>query len=34
VIVLQDVCHLSGDDALEVTEWAARALLDAALGPA
>ncbi len=34
VLVLQDVCHLSGDDALDVTEWAARALLDAALGPA
>jgi AcrR family transcriptional regulator len=33
VVVLADVCHLSGDDALAVTEWAARALLDAALGP-
>jgi AcrR family transcriptional regulator len=31
ITVLRDVCHLDGDDALAVTEWAARALIDAAL---
>jgi AcrR family transcriptional regulator len=31
---LRDVCRLSADDALAVTDWAARALVDAALGDA
>jgi AcrR family transcriptional regulator len=34
MVVLQDVCRLSEEDALAVTDWAANALLDAALGPA
>jgi AcrR family transcriptional regulator len=33
MVVLKDVCHLSSDEALAVTEWATRALLEAALGP-
>jgi AcrR family transcriptional regulator len=32
ISVLRDVCQLERDEALAVTEWAARALLDAALG--
>jgi len=33
MVVLRDACHLSADDALAVTDWATRALLEAALGP-
>ena len=33
MVALRDVCHLSADDALAVTDWATRALLEAALGP-
>ena len=29
MVVLRDVCQLSGDEALDVTAWAARTLLDA-----
>jgi AcrR family transcriptional regulator len=31
IVTLRDVCRMRGDEALEVTEWAARALLRAAL---
>ena len=31
VVVLRDVCHLSADDAVAVTEWAAAALIRATL---
>ena len=34
VTALHDVCHLQGDEALAVTEWAARALVQAALAEA
>jgi hypothetical protein len=33
IAVLRDVCHLDPDDALAVTEWAARALLHATVSP-
>ena len=32
MVALRDVCHLSTEQALAVTDWATRALLDAALG--
>ena len=34
MVVLYDVCHLAGDDALAVSEWAARTLLEATFGKA
>lgn len=34
ITVLADVCRLTGEDAVDVTTWAADALLTAALGPA
>ena len=34
MVVLYDVCHLAGEEALAVSDWAARTLLDAVLGPA
>ena len=33
MVVLRDVCQLGPEEALEVTSWAARALLEAALPP-
>jgi AcrR family transcriptional regulator len=32
MVVLRDVCHLDGDDALAVTDWVARVLLEATFG--
>jgi AcrR family transcriptional regulator len=32
MIVLYDVCHLAGEDALDVSRWAARVLLEATFG--
>jgi hypothetical protein len=32
--VLYDVCHLAGEDALAVSDWAARVLLEATFGEA
>ncbi|HEV8297319.1 MAG TPA: TetR/AcrR family transcriptional regulator [Acidimicrobiales bacterium] len=34
MMVLRDVCHLDAEQGIEVTQWAARALLNAALGDA
>jgi AcrR family transcriptional regulator len=34
MIVLYDVCHVAGEDALAVSRWAAQALLDATFGDA
>ena len=34
MIVLYDVCHIAGDDALAVSRWAAEALLEATFGDA
>jgi len=34
MVVLYDVCHLASDDALAVSEWAARTLLEATFGEA
>jgi AcrR family transcriptional regulator len=32
MIVLYDVCHIAGDEALDVSRWAARVLLEATFG--
>jgi AcrR family transcriptional regulator len=34
MIVLYDVCHIAGEDALDVSRWAAQALLEATFGEA
>jgi hypothetical protein len=32
MVVLRDVCHLDEDDAVAVTDWMARVLLEATFG--